>query len=43
MVEIRQQGELCFTGDFTFVLLERAAAEKLMGGAIPEQWAKFCR
>lgn len=41
--EIRQGGELCFTGDFTFVLLERGAAEKLMGGPIPEAWARFCR
>lgn len=42
-VEIRQLGELCFTGDFTFALLERASAEKLMGGPIPEEWARFCR
>jgi uncharacterized protein (TIGR00369 family) len=42
-VEIKQNGELCFTGDFTFVLLDRGAAEKLMGGALPEQWARFCR
>ena len=42
-VEIKQNGDLCFTGDFTFVLLDRGAAEKLMGGALPEQWARFCR
>lgn len=42
-VEIRQDGALCFTGDFTFALLERAAAEKLMGGPIPEEWLRFCR
>lgn len=42
-VEIKQNGELCFTGDFTFVLLDRGAAEKLMGAALPEQWARFCR
>lgn len=42
-VEIRQHGELCFSGDFTFVLLDRGAAEKLMGGPMPEQWARFCR
>ena len=41
-VEIKQNGDLCFTGDFTFVLLDRGAAEKLMGGALPEQWARFC-
>jgi acyl-coenzyme A thioesterase PaaI-like protein len=42
-VVISQDGAECFTGDFTFALLERAAAEKLMGGPIPEQWARFCR
>lgn len=42
-VEIRQEGDLCFTGDFTFVLLDRAGAEKLMGTAMPEQWIKYCR
>lgn len=42
-VEIRQEGEVCFTGDFTFVLLDRSGAEKLMGGAIPEAWARYCR
>jgi acyl-coenzyme A thioesterase PaaI-like protein len=43
LVEIRQDGDLCFTGDFTFVLLDRAGAEKLMGGKIPDAWARFCR
>ena len=42
-VEIRQESELCFTGDFTFVLLDRAGAEKLMGAPMPEQWARYCR
>lgn len=42
-VEIEQQAERCFTGDFTFALLDRAAAEKLMGAPIPEAWVRFCR
>ena len=42
-VEISQGGERCFTGAFTFVLMDRAGAEKLMGGAIPEEWVRFCR
>ncbi len=41
--ELRQEGALCFTGDFTFVLLDRAGAEKLMGAPIPDAWARFCR
>jgi uncharacterized protein (TIGR00369 family) len=36
-------GDSCFTGELTFVLLDRGAAEKLMGGAVPESWAPFCR
>lgn len=42
-VTLRQQGEDCFTGEFVFVLLDRAAAEKLMGGPIPQAWERFCR
>lgn len=42
-VEIRQEGEMCFTGNFTFVMLAREAAEKLMGGPLPEAWARYCR
>jgi uncharacterized protein (TIGR00369 family) len=43
LVELKQEGSVCFTGDFTFVLLDRAGAEKLMGGPIPDAWARFCR
>jgi hypothetical protein len=25
------------------VLLDRAGAEKLMGGPLPEEWARYCR
>jgi acyl-coenzyme A thioesterase PaaI-like protein len=42
-VVISQGGQSCFTGDFTFALLDRAAAEQLMGTALPEAWARFCR
>ena len=42
-VEIRQASELCFTGDFTFVLLDRSGAEKLMGEPMPEKWLRYCR
>jgi acyl-coenzyme A thioesterase PaaI-like protein len=42
-VVVRQLGQTCFTGDFTFVLLDRAAAEQLMGVPLPEAWARFCR
>ncbi|MCU0695456.1 MAG: PaaI family thioesterase [Myxococcaceae bacterium] len=42
-VVIRQAGRDCFTGDFVFVLLDKAGAEKLMGGPIPAAWERFCR
>jgi acyl-coenzyme A thioesterase PaaI-like protein len=42
-VELRQEGDLCFTGDFTFVMLDRAGAERLMGVPMPEEWLKYCR
>lgn len=41
--KISQAGEACFSGDFTFVLLDRAGAEKMLGRALPEAWAKFAR
>ncbi len=42
-VVVSQLGQPCFTGDFTFVLLDQAAAEQLMGTALPEAWARYCR
>jgi len=41
--KISQAGEACFSGDFTFVLLDRDSAEKMLGRALPEAWAKFAR
>src|SRR5204863_2396168 len=35
-VELRQEGEAAFTGSFTFVILDRSGAEKLMGQPMPE-------
>ncbi len=32
-----------FQGDFTFALLDRAAAEKLLGGSLPDTWARLAR
>jgi acyl-coenzyme A thioesterase PaaI-like protein len=42
-VTVSQADELCFQGDFTFALLDRGGAEKLMGGPLPEAWQRFCR
>jgi uncharacterized protein (TIGR00369 family) len=42
-VNITQEGEPCFEGEFTFVLLDQAGAEKLMNGPLPPEWLKYCR
>jgi uncharacterized protein (TIGR00369 family) len=42
-VELRQNGAAAFTGDLAFVLMDRGAAEKLLGGPIPAAWERFCR
>ena len=42
-VDLEQAQASCFTGELTFVLLDRGAAEKLIGGPLPESWTQFCR
>ena len=42
-VELWQAGLVCVRGTFTFVVLEEAAAEKVIGGPLPEAWKKFAR
>jgi uncharacterized protein (TIGR00369 family) len=42
-VKIRQADVDTYAGDFTFVLLDRAGAEKMLGRNLPEAWAKFAR
>ncbi len=40
---ISQEGTDAFTGDFTFAILDRAAAEKMLGVPLPEAWSTFAR
>ncbi len=42
-VELTQDGARAFTGRFTFAVLDRRGAERVLGGPLPEAWAKFCR
>jgi len=42
-VRIAQGEEEAFLGDFSFVLLDRAGAEKLLGGPLPPAWERFSR
>jgi hypothetical protein len=38
-----QEGTTVWTGSFQFAVLERAAAEKLLGAALPEEWSRWTR
>jgi acyl-coenzyme A thioesterase PaaI-like protein len=42
-VELHQSGERCFAGDFSFVILDRRGAERLLGGPLPAAWERFAR
>lgn len=42
-VELSQGDAACFRGTFTFVILDEAGAEKVIGGPLPEAWRKFAR
>jgi uncharacterized protein (TIGR00369 family) len=42
-VSITQDGAEAFTGDFKFAILDRAGAEKMLGGPLPEAWNRFAR
>jgi acyl-coenzyme A thioesterase PaaI-like protein len=42
-VVLAQEGEPVMTGRFTFALLDRAGAERLLGRKLPEHWAKLGR
>jgi len=42
-VRLTQAGIETFRGGLTFVLLDRAAAEKMLGRPLPEEWARYSR
>jgi uncharacterized protein (TIGR00369 family) len=42
-VQLAQADDRVFTGEFTFVLLDAAGAERLLGGPLPEAWTRFAR
>jgi len=42
-VRLSQQDQTCFEGSFRFAILGKDAAEKLLGGPLPEAWLKFAR
>lgn len=42
-VMLRQADVLAFRGVFTFALLDRAGAERVIGGPLPVAWQRFCR
>jgi acyl-coenzyme A thioesterase PaaI-like protein len=42
-VTLEQENVLCFQGSFSFVLLDRSGAERLLGTPLPPEWLRFCR
>ena len=42
-VRLSQGGVDALTGEFTFAILDQAAAERLLGGPLPEAWRRFSR
>jgi uncharacterized protein (TIGR00369 family) len=42
-VDLSQSGVEVWTGSLRFVVFDRAGAEKMLGGPIPEAWERFCR
>ncbi len=42
-VDLTQAETLCFAGEFAFALLDRAAAERLLGRALSDDWEPFAR
>ncbi len=42
-VRASQAGQECYAGEFTFVLLDEAGAQKMLGAPLPESWRRFAR
>ena len=42
-VRIAQDGEDAFTGELSFVVLDRRGAEKMLGTTLPPEWNEFAR
>ena len=42
-VKLLQGGAQAFKGEFEFTLMDRAAAERFLGGAVPTTWERFAR
>ena len=42
-VELSQAGARAYRGELSFVLLDQAGAERMIGGPLPEAWRRFGR
>jgi acyl-coenzyme A thioesterase PaaI-like protein len=42
-VRLLQDGADCFSSTMSFIILDQAGAEKMLGGALPEAWKTFFR
>lgn len=42
-VTLRQEGIVVVESQLAFAVLDRGAAEKMLGGPLPEAWQRYCR
>lgn len=42
-VRLEQDGQEAFRGGFTFAVLDASAAERFLGGPLPDAWKRFAR
>jgi acyl-coenzyme A thioesterase PaaI-like protein len=42
-VRMLEGADVCFSSTMSFIVLDQAGAEKMLGGALPEAWRKFFR
>lgn len=41
--DLLQNDVLCFKGEFSFVVLDKQGAQKMLDGPLPKSWERFCR
>jgi len=42
-VKVTQEAQPCFSGEFRFLVLNKAGAERMLGRPLPEAWERFAR
>jgi uncharacterized protein (TIGR00369 family) len=42
-VKVTQEAQPCFSGEFRFLVLNKAGAEKMLGRPLPDAWERYAR